>query len=65
MWRPEGWDNTHSGDIYCHDAYESGADAMLEALKAKGLTSGRYELGAGEMTCLTRGALVFIPDEAE
>lgn len=42
-WRPEGWENPYLTDVfdpkyespmmYEHDAFEEGADAMLEALK--------------------------------
>lgn len=82
-WRPEGWENPHGfntsdagyqfGDIERHWAYEAGATAMLEALKA-----GGERVEAGEEWVLRfkesqytielkyaeqPGHLVFIPEE--
>ena len=37
MFRPEGFHNPYIVNHPQHDSYEAGADAMLEALKAKGI----------------------------
>ena len=83
-WRPGNWRNEFPIDEISNDsspagiqqhtahrAFESGADAMLEALKATGIhtTQGymgayRFALGlTGKST--DKGQLFFIPDEEE
>lgn len=62
MYRPKGFDNPHiwvdddGFDVYGehYDAYEAGADAILEAL---------WERGLRDFDKPIKGKLVFIPDE--
>ncbi len=66
MWRPEkGWDNPHEDgndpkhtcmrpetcDCDCHDAYEAGANAMMEALfeMAKESPTGTFVIDSKEV----------------
>lgn len=78
-WRPEGWENPYSEypDLSCQKQtkewllYESGANAMLEALKKE----GTYHQGAKPITFtfgsqimfmpIPAGWGIFIPDEEE
>ena len=72
-WRPEGWNNPHSGKTpdlvfpQCcimleEGAFEDGADNMLETLRNMGTPTGRkYTAYAGER----KGYLVLIPDDKE
>jgi hypothetical protein len=83
MWRPKDWNNPISKNtisaklmgsippkiLTLHDAYEAGADAMLEALSKipeKGIlfpdyTKGLYFIGETGNTY----HVIFIPDEIE
>jgi hypothetical protein len=64
-WRPDGWNNLYDSQEPAwydamssehSDAFESGADAMLEALRAIGREGNIPVFG---------GVLVFIPDDKE
>jgi len=89
MWRPEGWDNPYKQDTPEHwsdnyeviqskewHIFEAGADAMLGALRKKGMPISywrqwediasdtryiAYTPAIGEQI----GTLVFIPDEPQ
>ena len=78
MYRPKEWENPYQGgwarddegSLYPitqdaeSDAFEAGADAMLEALKGK--KDSEYWKAKWEEICLkppVNGWLVFIPDE--
>ena len=74
MYRPEGWFNPHELtdliynpelqiiDKSLSDAYEAGADAMLEALKAQGVyNSSGY--GRTDFPRASFGWFAFIPDD--
>ena len=72
-WRPENWENlyTRFSEVdpvapLCREAYESGADAMLKALKEKGsyMTPEQMRLMAPERQH-PYGWLVFIPEDEE
>jgi hypothetical protein len=62
-WRPEGWENPKSQEQLLHPpgsleriseiAYEAGADAMLEKLRAMGTPTEKF----------WPGKRVFIPDD--
>ena len=70
-WRPKDWDEC--GGNWCRnaynerkwteygEAYEAGADAMLEALRGRGLPTDGTFLGAP----VEHGILVVIPDDKE
>lgn len=62
-WRPEGWKNPHT-DL-ASATFEAGADAILEALKEKGvfMTPQQMKVLAPERK-YPYGYLVFIPDES-
>lgn len=69
-WRPENWKNPHQEDGWdcgnpdmgklAHRTFEDGADAMLEALKARA-NEGIVLLGLKGET--DKGLVVFIPDK--
>ena len=67
-WRPEGWENPHTqlgpGFDLAHTAFEAGADAMLKALKEKGvwMTPEQMKLLAPDRK-YPYGHIVFIPEE--
>jgi len=73
-WRPENWENPHKGDRpdagipdqVHHAVYESGADAMLKALKEKGayMTPEQMRLLAPDRQ-YPYGWIVFIPEDEE
>jgi len=82
MWRPPNWENPHKSigtamtAIYyqedLHKAFEAGADAMLEGLKANSIyLSEHTEIGEAisrgiEMASKHKqGWVVFIPDEED
>ena len=68
MYRPKNWKNPFKGvkwtgdDHLVDDAYEAGADAILEALKERGKynTAG---YGTTDFPQAREGWFVFIPDE--
>ena len=64
-WRPEGWENPHSVALQ-FDAFEAGADTMLDALKEKGawMTPGQMKLLAPDRK-YPYGYIVFIPEKKE
>ncbi|MCJ7576486.1 MAG: hypothetical protein MUO80_07450 [Dehalococcoidia bacterium] len=64
-YRPPNWENPH-GVALQFDAFESGADAMLEALKKKGawMTPEQMRLLAPERK-YPYGWIVFIPEDKE
>ena len=85
-WRPDGWENPYyqedgghlkSGeDKYCYNAYEAGADAMLEVLRGNGLHDAFYKNKNHEVSNKSGrplyipvrnvpliGTVIFIPDE--
>ena len=90
MYRPKDWKNPYepdgcevssnqmidAGEIE-HNAFEAGADAMLEALKKQGVTDEFYRNEDGEVcnrsgmhlyvlaNPTARGTVVFIPDNGE
>ena len=72
-WRPNGWENPfnpaafyHHKDFEVHDAFEAGADAILEALRASRLPED-IKLAIKRMRFIDwerpSGQVVFIPDE--
>lgn len=78
-WRPEGWENPHimceecndchwggdncDGDMFEHEAYEAGADAMLEGLKNKQRVK-IYEINDPTVEMpVEGGTLIFIPED--
>jgi hypothetical protein len=69
-YRPDGWQNPYPeviGDSYGVDAYEAGADAILEALIGKGkrvVVSDKI-ISIPSFIYKKSGTLVFIPDEEE
>jgi len=86
MWRPENWEVTRNWTNpdsegwsrlrnQCEiESFEAGADAMLEALRRRGVKIGKgYEawLKAGQriridvIDCGYKGKLVFIPEDEE
>jgi len=77
MWRPNDWENPHetgeplnwaaSKEVACHNAYEAGADAILEALKRAGkhIYTGGYAVNWEGERIIPAGAsgfIIFIPD---
>ena len=66
MWRPESWENPYpklNSPAEEHwDAYELGADAMLEALR-KNFVVTKYYQGYEIVPYRDCGVWVFIPDE--
>ena len=66
MYRPKGWENPYKKWGVPEDAYEAGADAMLEGLKK---ASVRHIISPSEIsfwgvsTGVKTGYLVFIPEE--
>jgi len=42
-WRPEGWENPHTGFYPTSETFEEGADAMLEAISEKIEKYGRIK----------------------
>ena len=83
MHRPENWENPYSkqwrhpdtpeySELSMHEAYEAGANAVLEGLKGQGvyMTAGKNgilhitpESTIYTASLITKGTLVFIPDE--
>jgi len=65
-WRPEGWENPHTGFYPTSETFEEGADAMLEALKTLGQHYDDIEAPYRTIGVLKEikepGTLVFIPD---
>ena len=60
MYRPDGWKNPYPENImdrWSEEAFEAGADAMLEALRNKDV----FPKSKAEF--LKRGKTVFIPGE--
>ena len=69
LWRPNGWENPLTPERLTKDhndfedvaqAYESGADAILEALRKKGFATEERDRQDRQ-----KGIIVFIPDEGE
>ncbi|KKN65897.1 hypothetical protein LCGC14_0477140 [marine sediment metagenome] len=75
--RPKGWKNPHGTpeqraddspkgligeDKYCYDAFEAGADAMLEGLKKEGEYRKAYDLFNDIPH--KAGTYIFIPEES-
>jgi len=65
MWRPTGWDNPYIGvnegeEVESEGAipYETGADAILEALRKSGLRVSNINPEGAD-----KGIVIFIPDE--
>jgi len=75
MWRPDNWNNinpeygkktTNDYLAAISDAFEGGADAMLEALRAEGRHSSKLPFEFIVSVLPTdNGRLVFIPDEEQ
>lgn len=67
-WRPEDWKNPTPdllNDI-AYDAYEDGADAILEALRKHGeYTDGMASTLSINVRPEQKGWLVFIPDKED
>lgn len=63
MWRPKNWKNPYRDPSY-REKFETGADAMLDALKAEGTYTGdKFSNIMGKLIRNRKGWLVFIPDE--
>ncbi len=68
MYRPKGWENPFPDEPRehirggVHNAYEAGADAMLEALR-KETEEPNYTEDLNQRVLRGNGKLVFIPDE--
>lgn len=75
MYRPEGWKNPHNvHDVVQYmpqpktarierEAFEAGADAMLEGLKKEGQPTDRCNGRVSKALLKKKGYLVFIPEE--
>lgn len=68
MWKWKCYQNPYgndeSGDIYCHDAFEEGADAMLQALKDNVDSIKVKKRECSETpSMIISGTWAFIPDE--
>jgi len=72
MWRPEGWeepykyDHEYHTDSYEGQAYEAGADAILEALTEKGIRTDSFRTNSNPIYLTNprqKGVYVFIPEE--
>ena len=68
LWRPEGWNtlkaknqplHCFAPDVCVGEAYEAGADAMMKALKDRGVHRYNQPFDAPPNT----GTWVFIPDK--
>jgi len=71
-WRPKGWKNLYcllplsKRDCDAIGIFETGADAMLEALIKSGIHTKRKEfLHTVEISATQSGVVVFIPDEVK
>jgi len=53
-WRPEGWQNPHTGFYPTSETFEEGADAMLEAIWREGICQ---QLQKGQIGAIDFGKL--------